>query len=432
MVVRSTGAIDQTFSVRTATTPRELVEENDGILLLALPVNGHKRVMEMLSPFIIDRLLLHSSSRMSLVSPTRVEERDGGGGTADDACIHVIISSHASLGAVYFLKVLREECHRRMQTRRTREVGRCDGGQSPPLITDHAGEEEDLGIDHNEESEYDSESEALVDDIMKGVKITAWGTTVVTARKTTDTSVHVTSVRSSVDYCTVPSSPPSSHHASRDQTLQARIEEEDVGIALSRLGGEGTTDVTTTTILSTDAMTTTAALAPKRELLLKDDGHDLCTALFGPRFRRREGGLLAITLSNLNPQNHLGIVLGNMSRMDPPPMPPPPVYTTTAGIRHRSFSRTPAAVEDDVTTNVTNTPSSSSPPWYQSANITPNIGRLMEALDVERLTIANAVDVDVRTIHEHFSWSFGISMETPVVVMNDGTNEDAHGGESTT
>src|SRR5471032_2974465 len=34
-----------------------------------------------------------------------------------------------------------------------------------------------------------------------------------------------------------------------------------------------------------------------------DEGHALCTQLFGDRFRKRHG-LLAIALSNLNPQNH--------------------------------------------------------------------------------------------------------------------------------
>ena len=41
----------------------------------------------------------------------------------------------------------------------------------------------------------------------------------------------------------------------------------------------------------------------------------LCTQLFGDRFVPREG-LLAIALSNLNPQNHLAIGLMNLTRME--------------------------------------------------------------------------------------------------------------------
>jgi len=72
-------------------------------------------------------------------------------------------------------------------------------------------------------------------------------------------------------------------------------------------------------------------------------------------------GLLAISLSNLNPQNHLGIALGNISRMD------------------------------------------KSEKWYQLEHITPTIGRLLEALDQERLAIADALDLETKTIFDHFS-----------------------------
>ena len=50
-------------------------------------------------------------------------------------------------------------------------------------------------------------------------------------------------------------------------------------------------------------------------------------------------GLLAIALSNLNPQNHMGIALGNMTRME----------------------------RGEV--------------WSQGQNVTPKVGRLLEALD---------------------------------------------------
>ncbi len=89
----------------------------------------------------------------------------------------------------------------------------------------------------------------------------------------------------------------------------------------------------------------------------------LCTALFGDRFVLRER-LVAIALSNLNPQNHLAIALCNLTRMEK--------------AEH----------------------------WLQYANITGAVGRLMEALDRERLAIAAAYGVNVRTLHEHFRLSF--------------------------
>ena len=55
------------------------------------------------------------------------------------------------------------------------------------------------------------------------------------------------------------------------------------------------------------------------------------------------------------------------------------------------------------------------PSWYQGENVMLNVGRLMEALDRERLDIARELDVDVWTIREHYSWSFGIPMDTPII-----------------
>ena len=371
--MRSTGALRLDFDVRSALTPRELVRDNDGVLLLALPANGHRRVMERLAPEIVDRILPPSDA--------------AGGGVG--GAMHVIISSHASLGAVYFMGLLREECRRRTTRRRTYEDDRDD----------------DRG-----------EGGGDVDEILRGVRITAWGTTVVTARKTSEVSVHVPTVRLSVDYCTVPPSPPPQSPPSPASSSSSK----GGGDARYAGGREVTTtsrmETTTTTVTHTmDVATSTAVrdtasaatTTAKRELLFKDDGHDLCAALFGHRFRRRDGGLLAISLSNLNPQNHLGIVLGNMSRMDPPP-PPPPLHPPGGP------SSTPSS-----------SPSSSPwPSWYQGENVTPNVGRLMEALDRERLDIARSLGVDVRTIHEHFSWSFDVPMETPVGKNDNGEEDD--------
>jgi opine dehydrogenase len=94
-------------------------------------------------------------------------------------------------------------------------------------------------------------------------------------------------------------------------------------------------------------------------------GIGACRALFGDRFELRSG-LLTIALSNLNPQNHLAIALCNLTRME--------------------LGET----------------------WGQNRHITPAVARLMEALDLERLAIAEAAGLTVRTIHDHFQLSFGI------------------------
>lgn len=140
------------------------------------------------------------------------------------------------------------------------------------------------------------------------VPIIAWGTTIATARKTSPTSVQVCTIRSLVDMCTIP----------ENQTY--------VGLKI-------------------------------------------CKNLFGDKFKLRDG-LLAISLSNLNAQNHLGIALGNMSRME------------------------------------------RGEQWSQGLNLTPNIGRLLERLDQERLDIANALALNVRTIYEHFNLSFHVPISS--------------------
>jgi opine dehydrogenase len=133
--------------------------------------------------------------------------------------------------------------------------------------------------------------------------VVAWGTTVVTGRMTGEAEVWVTNIRSRVDVATVP------------EADGAR------GLAL-------------------------------------------CRAAFGDRFLARQG-LIAIALSNLNPQNHLAIALCNLTRME------------------------------------------KGEAWKQYANTTPAVGRLMEALDAERIAVAAAFGVSVRSIHEHFRLSFG-------------------------
>jgi opine dehydrogenase len=94
-------------------------------------------------------------------------------------------------------------------------------------------------------------------------------------------------------------------------------------------------------------------------------GTEVCRALFGDRFVSRDG-LLAIALSNLNAQNHLAIALCNLTRME------------------------------------------LGEAWGQNRHITPAVARLIEALDAERLAIAAAFGLEVRTIHEHFHLSFDV------------------------
>lgn len=233
--LQAIGALEAKFTAQVATSAQELVESSD-VLLIALPAYGHKVVLDALAHHI----------------------RNGQ---------HIIVSSHASMGAVYLAQALAAR-----------------GVQAP---------------------------------------ITAWGTTVVTGRRQDGAVVQVNTVRSRVDLCTVP------------ETESA------------------------------------AALA-------------LCQHLFGDRFQSRDG-LLAISLSNLNPQNHLGIALGNITRME----------------------RGEA--------------------WSQGQNVTPKVGRLLEQLDLERLAIAKALDLKVKTIFEHFHLSFHVPIAS-ISQMNQQMHAQGNGG----
>ena len=115
-----------------------------------------------------------------------------------------------------------------------------------------------------------------------------------------------------------------------------------------------------------------------------DEGFELCTTLFGDRFVKRDG-LLAIALSNLNPQNHLGIALFNLTRME------------------------------------------KAEQWSQGGNVTPAVGRFIEALDAERLAIAAHFGIAVRTVKEHFSLSFHVPIGT-VSEMNQEMERQGRGG----
>ena len=229
------SAVVGEFHLQVAFSAKQLAADND-ILLLVLPGYGHKVVFDALIP--------HIQSHHS-----------------------IIISSHASLGALYLVRELAK-----------RDV-------SVPII--------------------------------------AWGTTIATGRQQGLSSVLVNTVRAQVDFCTLPASENASS--------------------------------------------------------LK-----LCQALFGDRFVLRDG-LLAITLSNLNPQNHMGIALGNITRME------------------------------------------RGEQWSQGQNVTPTIGALLEALDDERLAIAKALGLSVRTIFEHFHLSFHVPVAS-ISEMNLRMHEQGNGG----
>jgi opine dehydrogenase len=233
--LKAVGALEAEFSPEIAASAQELCASTD-VVLIALPAYGHKSVMDALAPAL------------------RPDQQ-------------VIISSHASMGAVYLSELLAAR-----------------GFQIP---------------------------------------ITAWGTTAVTGRRQDGITVQVNTVRSRVDLCTVPDTK------------------------------------------SGEALT-------------------LCQRLFGNRFEPRDG-LLAISLSNLNPQNHLGIALGNMTRME------------------RGET------------------------WSQGLNVTPKVGRLLEQLDLERLEIAKALGLNVKTIFEHFHLSFHVPIAS-ISEMNQQMHTQGNGG----
>lgn len=85
-----------------------------------------------------------------------------------------------------------------------------------------------------------------------------------------------------------------------------------------------------------------------------------CEAMFGKRFRLRPD-FLSIALSNMNPHVHLALVLGNLTRIE--------------------------RAEE----------------WRIYSGITPGLGRLLQALDDERVGLARAAGVDVRSLRAHFA-----------------------------
>jgi opine dehydrogenase len=67
--------------------------------------------------------------------------------------------------------------------------------------------------------------------------------------------------------------------------------------------------------------------------------------------------------------------------------------------------------------------------WGQNRHITPAVARLIEELDKERLAIATAFGVEVRTIHEHFHLSFHVPMGSLAAMTHElaGRPNDVNG-----
>lgn len=95
-------------------------------------------------------------------------------------------------------------------------------------------------------------------------------------------------------------------------------------------------------------------------------GFEICRALFGDHFEPRED-VLAITLSNLNPPAHVANMLGNLTRAE--------------------------KGED----------------WPNYGSITQGVGRIVDAMDVERRALAAAFGLQVRSVQDHYVLSFGVA-----------------------
>jgi opine dehydrogenase len=46
--------------------------------------------------------------------------------------------------------------------------------------------------------------------------------------------------------------------------------------------------------------------------------------------------------------------------------------------------------------------------WGQTENMTDAVGRLLEAIDAERLAIASKLGLEVKTMREHYSMTYGV------------------------
>lgn len=157
----------------------------------------------------------------------------------------------------------------------------------------------------------------------------------------------------------------SSHLSFSAAYLAQSLRTREVTLPIAALG----TTILTARQTAPDAVTV-GAIRARVDVAVLDETADVrglrvCRALFGDRFTERSGQL-EIALSNLNPQNHLALAMCNLTRME------------------------------------------LGEAWGQYRYLTPAVARLMESLDAERLAIAAALGLEVRTVHQHFHLSFGI------------------------
>jgi len=145
------------------------------------------------------------------------------------------------------------------------------------------------------------------------------------------------------------------------QQLEARgIELPIVGLSTTVLRARRTGDHNVK--IATIRSKVDVATLPRR---LAKTGLALCDNLFGERFRPVES-LFAVALSNVNPQSHMALALCNFTRME------------------------------------------KGEAWGQSEHMTLAVGRLLEAIDAERLALAAAFGLKVRTMREHYSLTYGV------------------------
>lgn len=109
-----------------------------------------------------------------------------------------------------------------------------------------------------------------------------------------------------------------------------------------------------------------AATVPAQRL---DEGMALCRELFGDRFDPAES-VLSTALSNVNPVAHAAEALPNLTRME----------------------------RGEV--------------WYLFECLTPTAARLAEAIDLERLQIAQAFGLTVRSLATHYHLSYHVPLGT--------------------
>ncbi|MEO8305146.1 MAG: NAD/NADP octopine/nopaline dehydrogenase family protein [Betaproteobacteria bacterium] len=98
-----------------------------------------------------------------------------------------------------------------------------------------------------------------------------------------------------------------------------------------------------------------------------DEGMRIATALYGERFNAQTD-TLAVSMVNVNPISHVPLALANLTRIE----------------------------KGEV--------------WTQYDNMAGGVARMIVAVDRERLNVAAAFGLDVRSIEEHFHYSFGVPM----------------------